>query len=131
MKGAYLGELEELILLSVAVLYDRAYGVTIVEELDQRIGRKISLGAVYTVLMRLEDKERLPCEGVRDAKDFIGSPVREKRHYASLKISGSVSGVLFPRPLSPATHYEATATFSYTAAIGSMVTTSLYPPRNY
>ncbi len=126
MKGAYLGELEELILLSVAVLYDRAYGVTIVEELDQRIGRKISLGAVYTVLMRLEDSE-----GVGDAKDFIGSPVREKRHYASLKISGSVSGVLFPRPLSPATHYEATATFSYTAAIGSMVTTSLYPPRNY
>ncbi|MGD1889312.1 MAG: PadR family transcriptional regulator [Cyclobacteriaceae bacterium] len=56
MKGAYLGELEELILLSVAVLYDHAYGVTIVEEMDQRISRKISIGAVYTVLMRLEEK---------------------------------------------------------------------------
>lgn len=56
MKGNYLGELEEIILLSVAVLYDQAYGVTIVEELDQRIDRKVSLGAVYTVLMRLEEK---------------------------------------------------------------------------
>ena len=56
MKGNYLGELEELILLSVAVLYDSAYGVTIVEEMDQRIGRRVSLGAVYTVLLRLEEK---------------------------------------------------------------------------
>lgn len=56
MKGNYLGELEELILLAIAVLYDKAYGVTIMDELDQRIGRKVSIGAVYTVLMRLEEK---------------------------------------------------------------------------
>lgn len=56
MKGTYLGELEETIMLAVAVLYDEAYGVTIVEELSDRVGRTVSLGAVYTVLMRLEEK---------------------------------------------------------------------------
>ncbi len=56
MKGTYLGELEELILLTVAALYDKAYGVSIVEEIETRTDRKLSLGAVYTVLLRLEEK---------------------------------------------------------------------------
>lgn len=56
MKGTYLGELEEIILLTIAVLYDKAYGVSIVDEIEARSGRKLSLGATYTVLMRLEEK---------------------------------------------------------------------------
>lgn len=56
MKGTYLGELEEIVLLTIAVLYDKAYGVSIVEEIETRTGRKLSLGAAYTVLLRLEEK---------------------------------------------------------------------------
>lgn len=56
MKGTYLGELEEIVLLTIAVLYDQAYGVSIVEEIETRTGRKLSLGAAYTVLLRLEEK---------------------------------------------------------------------------
>lgn len=56
MKGTYLGELEEIVLLTIAALYNMAYGVAIVEQIESRTGRKLSFGAMYTVLMRLEEK---------------------------------------------------------------------------
>jgi DNA-binding PadR family transcriptional regulator len=56
MKGTYLGELEELILLTVGVLYEKAYGVTIKEEIENQVGRKLNISAVHAVLKRLEDK---------------------------------------------------------------------------
>ncbi|HRX00529.1 MAG TPA: helix-turn-helix transcriptional regulator [Cyclobacteriaceae bacterium] len=56
MKGTYLGELEELILLTVGVLYDRAYGVSIQEEIESQVGRKLNISAVHAVLKRLEEK---------------------------------------------------------------------------
>lgn len=56
MKGTYLGELEELILLTVGVLYEQAYGVTIREEIESQVGRKLNISAVHSVLKRLEEK---------------------------------------------------------------------------
>ena len=56
MKGAYLGELEELILLTVGVLYEKAYGVNIKAEIENQVGRKLNISAVHAVLKRLEDK---------------------------------------------------------------------------
>lgn len=56
MKGTYLGELEELILLTVGVLYKQAYGVTIREEIENQVGRKLNISAVHSVLKRLEEK---------------------------------------------------------------------------
>ena len=52
----YLGELEELILLMVALLNKEAYGVSITEELKKQTGREISICAVHAVLHRLEEK---------------------------------------------------------------------------
>ncbi|MBL0745613.1 PadR family transcriptional regulator [Chryseolinea lacunae] len=52
----YLGELEELILLMVALLNKEAYGVGIVDELKAQAGRDISISAVHAVLHRLEEK---------------------------------------------------------------------------
>jgi DNA-binding PadR family transcriptional regulator len=52
----YLGELEELILLIVALLEKDAYGVSITEELKKQAGRDISISAVHAALHRLEDK---------------------------------------------------------------------------
>jgi PadR family transcriptional regulator PadR len=51
-----LGEFEELVLLIVAIMNGKAYGLKIIEELDQRAGRTASIGAVQTVLKRLEEK---------------------------------------------------------------------------
>ena len=52
----YLGELEELILLMVALLNKEAYGVSITEELEKQAGREISVSAAHAVLHRLEEK---------------------------------------------------------------------------
>lgn len=52
----YLGELEELILLMVALLANDAYGVSITEELKKQAGRDISVSAVHAALHRLEEK---------------------------------------------------------------------------
>lgn len=56
MKGTYLGEFEELVLLTVGILYDDAYGLAIKEELDKQSGRKPMISAVHKALVRLEDK---------------------------------------------------------------------------
>lgn len=56
MKGNYLGELEELILLTVGALYDEAYGVAVMDEIEQQTGRKLNISAVHSVLKRLEEK---------------------------------------------------------------------------
>jgi len=56
MKGTFLGELEELVLLTVAALGEEAYGVAIVAEIKETTGREMNIGAIHTVLRRLEDK---------------------------------------------------------------------------
>lgn len=56
MKGTQLGEFEELVLLTIALLYDDAYSVAVVEELSQRLERSMSLGAVHRTMQRLEEK---------------------------------------------------------------------------
>jgi PadR family transcriptional regulator, regulatory protein PadR len=52
----YLGEFEHLILLALLRLEDRAYGVTVRQEIELRTDREASIGAVYATLDRLERK---------------------------------------------------------------------------
>jgi DNA-binding PadR family transcriptional regulator len=56
MKRSYLGELEELVLLTIAVLREPAYGVNILEELERQTGRTNDFSTVHTTLKRLEEK---------------------------------------------------------------------------
>lgn len=56
MKGSNLGELEELILLTVGILYQKAYGVAVMDEIEKQTGRSLNISAVHAVLQRLEDK---------------------------------------------------------------------------
>jgi PadR family transcriptional regulator PadR len=56
MKGTYLGEFEELVLLTTGILYDDAYGLAIVDELEKQTGRTIMISSVHKALVRLEDK---------------------------------------------------------------------------
>ena len=51
-----LGELEQLILLAVLRLGPDAYGLSIARELEAQAGRRLSRGALYTSLDRLEGK---------------------------------------------------------------------------
>lgn len=56
MGRTYLGEFEELVLLTVAILNGAAYGLAIAEELKQRTHRSINLSGVHVALYRLEEK---------------------------------------------------------------------------
>ena len=56
MKGSSLGEFEELVLLSVGILYDDAYGLSILDELQKQTGRRIMISSVHKALVRLEEK---------------------------------------------------------------------------
>ena len=56
MKGTHLGEFEELVLLAVCILYDDAYGLSIMDEIEKRTGRTVTISSVHKALMRLEQK---------------------------------------------------------------------------
>jgi PadR family transcriptional regulator PadR len=56
MKGDKLGEFEEFALLAVCALKEGTYGVPIQQSMEKFTGRNVSIGAVYAVLARLEDK---------------------------------------------------------------------------
>lgn len=51
-----LGAFEQLLLFAVLRLGQDAYGVTIRETLEERTGRAVSSGAIYTALGRLEER---------------------------------------------------------------------------
>ena len=55
-RGDLIGTLEHIILLALVRLGSNAYGMTVRREIEQRTGRDISIGAVYTTLQRLEAK---------------------------------------------------------------------------
>ncbi len=70
MKKYQLGEFEEVVMLTVGVLYKDAYGVSIKKEIESRLKRKVSVGALQSALKRLEDKGYL--------KSFEGEATEER-----------------------------------------------------
>ena len=59
MKGTHLGELEEVVLLVVANLFDNAYGILIKQEIEEKCNRSITISTVHNVLQRLSGKQFL------------------------------------------------------------------------
>lgn len=68
-----IGEFEEIVILTVGILGDNAYGVAIKEEIENRVHREVSVGAMQTTLRRLEKK------GFLAAKQGDTSPTRGGR----------------------------------------------------
>ncbi|MEL6559260.1 MAG: PadR family transcriptional regulator [Bacteroidota bacterium] len=61
--GKYsIGELEELVLIVVAILQTEAYGVNVMEEISSQTERKVNISAIHTTLDRLENKGLLSSE---------------------------------------------------------------------
>jgi PadR family transcriptional regulator PadR len=74
----YLGEFEELVLLTIASLGEDAYGVQIQKSIEERSNRTISIGALHSTITRLEEKGFL--------KSWVGGATKErggrsKRYY--------------------------------------------------
>ncbi len=75
---AYLGEFEELVLLTIVSLGEEAYGVSIQQDIEARCKRSISIGALHSTITRLEEKGLL--------KSWLGGATQErggrsKRYY--------------------------------------------------
>jgi DNA-binding PadR family transcriptional regulator len=71
-----LGEFEHLVLLAILRLGPDAYGVTIATELEQRAARRVSRGALYTTLDRLETKGLVRWKIGPGARERDGLPRR-------------------------------------------------------
>ena len=76
MKGAYLGEFEEVVMLTVAILHENAYGVGIKKEIELRLNRKVSVGALQSALKRLTDKGFLEHRDAQPSPERAGRPKR-------------------------------------------------------
>lgn len=55
-KPKFLGEFEIIVLAALIRLGEDAYGVSILNEIENRAGRSVSIGALYSTLTRLEKK---------------------------------------------------------------------------
>ncbi len=78
MKKYQLGEFEEVVILTVAILNQDAYGVSIKKEIETRLNRGVSVGALQTALKRLEDKGYLKSREGEGTQERAGRP---KRYY--------------------------------------------------
>jgi len=88
MRKTYIGELEEVVLLMVVVLQDKAYGVAITQEIESQLNRKISISAVHATLHRLSEK------GLVDS--FMGGATSDRggRRKRFFKVTSAGSRIL-------------------------------------
>lgn len=75
-KEGFLGEFEQMLLLAVLRLEDEAYGIRLMEELDERAGRSVSRGSVYVTLDRMEAKGWITSEMSESRPERGGRPRR-------------------------------------------------------
>jgi PadR family transcriptional regulator, regulatory protein PadR len=74
MKKYQLGEFEEIVILTIAVLHKEAYGVAIKKEIEGRLSRNVSMGAMHTALVRLEDKGYIKSYDGEATEERMGRP---------------------------------------------------------
>jgi DNA-binding PadR family transcriptional regulator len=69
-RGDLLGSLEHIVLLALIRLKANAYGMAVRREIEERTGRDVSIGAVYTTLARLQAKGYV--------RSLVGEPTAER-----------------------------------------------------
>jgi DNA-binding PadR family transcriptional regulator len=73
-----------MVLLAIVHLREEAYGIPIVDAIEQRTGRSVSRAAVYVTLKRLEDKGFV--------SSWMGDPTPERggkaRRYVKIEPAG-------------------------------------------
>lgn len=79
MSQDYLGEFEQMVLLSIMRLGAGAYGLAIRGELEHVAGRKPSSGSLYTTLDRMERKGLLESSAGEVTEERGGRPRRYVR----------------------------------------------------
>ena len=74
MKKFQLGEFEEIVILTIGILFKGAYGVAIKKEIESRLSRSVSMGALHTALIRLEDKGYIKSYDGETTEERAGRP---------------------------------------------------------
>lgn len=74
MKHFNLGEFEEIVMLTVGKLHGEAYGVSIKQEIETKLVRKVSIGALQSALVRLEAKGYLKSSEGSGTEERAGRP---------------------------------------------------------
>jgi len=74
----WLGEFEQFVLFAVVSLEPEGYGATIRQAIEDRAGRSVSAGAVYTTLERLEARGLVASSWGEPTPERGG---KRKRHY--------------------------------------------------
>src|SRR5579864_1587851 len=92
-REVVLGDFEQLVLLALVRLGPEAYGATILREIEQRTGRRLSIGAVYVTLRRLESKGFVISR--------IGEPTAERGGRRKKHIALRPAGERSLRPIAP------------------------------
>ncbi len=108
MKRTYLGEFEEVVLLTVVLLEGNAYGVVITHEIIEQTGRSVRLNQVHAALHRLEEKgmvsskmgEATAERGGRRKRLFTITPYGEQALLDMQAVRAHLLAQL-PRPLNP------------------------------
>ena len=72
----YPGEFEQMVLLAVLRLGQGAYALAVLRELDQQAGRRVSRGALYKTLDRMEAKGMVRWQVEEATPDRGGHPRR-------------------------------------------------------
>ena len=85
MPGKFLAEFELYVMLAVRRLGSGAYGAAVRQEIEERTGRPVSIGALYATLGRLSDKGMLDVEAADPEPGQRGRP----RKYCSLTAAGA------------------------------------------
>ena len=96
MSQDFLGEFEQMVLLSIVQLGDDAYGVRIREEIETRTGKDVARGALYTTLDRMERKGLVVSSAGEGSRERGGRPRRYVRVTAAgqAMLAGSRSRLL-------------------------------------
>lgn len=74
MKKYYIGEFEEVVLLIIGVLFKDAYGVSIKKAIEERLSRSVSMGALHSSLVRLEEKGYISSYPGEKTEERAGRP---------------------------------------------------------
>jgi len=76
MKKFQLGEFEEIVILAIAIHNGTAYSVSIKDEIESRLARTVSLGALHAALKRMEEKGYLKSYSGDSSDERAGRPKR-------------------------------------------------------
>jgi len=82
MKKYQIGEFEEIVMLTMCILGEDSYGVSIQKEIEARLKRDVSMGALHSALVRLEEKGFVKSANGESSEGREGRP---RRYY---KVTG-------------------------------------------